>query len=77
MLIYSPSKYYTPETEADRNNALSPIVMRALRARGICTEEERMRFLHPDKSILRDPFLLHDMDKAAERIERAVDRFCR
>jgi len=79
MIIYSPSKYYTPETEADRNNRLSPIVMRALRARGICTEEERIRFMQPDFSLLRDPFLLPDMQKAADRIESAVmegERIC-
>lgn len=72
MIIYSPSKYYTPETEADRGNKLSPIVMRALRARGILTEEDRERFLHPDLSVLRDPFMLPDMQKAADRIEAAL-----
>ena len=73
MIIYSPSKYYTPETEADRNQAFLPIVMRALRARGITTEEERRRFMYPDISMLRDPFGLPDMDKAVARIETAVE----
>ena len=72
MIIYSPSKYYTPETEADRSNAFHPIVMRALRARGIVTEEERRRFMYPDVSMLRDPFELPDMQKAVDRIEEAV-----
>ena len=73
MIIYSPSRYYTPETEADRNQAFHPVVMRALRARGITTEEERLRFMYPDLSMLRDPFGLPDMDKAVARIERAVE----
>ncbi|MBO4562476.1 MAG: single-stranded-DNA-specific exonuclease RecJ [Clostridia bacterium] len=72
MIIYSPSKYYTPETEADRSAAFLPIVMRALRARGITTEEERTRFMYPDLSMLRDPFGLPDMRKAVDRIEEAV-----
>ncbi|MCR5612005.1 MAG: single-stranded-DNA-specific exonuclease RecJ [Clostridiales bacterium] len=73
MIIYSPSRYYTPETEADRNQAFLPIVMRALRARGIVTEEDRKRFMFPDISVLRDPYDLPNMDKAVERIEKAVE----
>ena len=72
MIIYSPSRYYTPETEADRSGAFHPIVMRALRARGIETEEERRSFMYPDLSMLRDPFELPDMQKAVDRIEEAV-----
>lgn len=72
MIIYSPSRYYTPETEADRAASFLPIVMRALRARGIKTEEERRRFMYPDLSMLRDPFDLPDMQKAVDRIEDAV-----
>ena len=72
MIIYSPSKYYTPEQEADRSGAFLPIVMRALRARGITTEEQRRRFMYPDLSMLRDPFGLPDMRKAVERIDEAV-----
>lgn len=72
MIVYSPSKYYTPETEADRSAAFLPIVMRALRARGIVTEEDRRRFMYPDNSMLRDPFSLPDMHEAVDRIEQAV-----
>ena len=72
MIIYSPSKFYTPETEADRNGRFAPLVMRALRARGIVTEEEQQRFMYPDLSLLRDPMGLPDMQKAVDRIERAL-----
>lgn len=72
MIIYSPSKYFTPETEADRSAAFLPIIMRALRARGIVTEEQRRAFMYPDLSMLRDPFTLPDMQKAVDRIEEAV-----
>lgn len=72
MIIYTPSKYYTPEIEADRSGPFHPIIMRALRARGILTEDERRRFMYPDISMLRDPFGLPDMQKAVDRIEKAV-----
>jgi single-stranded-DNA-specific exonuclease len=72
MIVYSPSKYYTPETEADRSAAFHPIVMRALRARGIVTEEERRRFMYPDLTMLRDPFGLPGMRDAVDRIEEAL-----
>lgn len=72
MIIYTPSKYYTPEIEADRNGPFHPIIMRALRARGILTEEDRNRFMYPDLSMFRDPFELPDMQKATDRIEKAV-----
>ncbi len=72
MIVYSPSKYFTQETEADRSADFLPIVMRALRARGITTEEERHRFMYPDLSMLRDPFGFPDMRKAVDRIEQAI-----
>ena len=72
MIVYTPSKYYTPEIEADRSAAFHPIVMRALRARGIVTEEERRRFMYPDLSMLRDPFGLPGMRAAVDRIEEAL-----
>lgn len=72
MIIYSPSKYYTQEMEADRTARFHPIVMRALRARNIITDDEIQRFMYPDLSILRDPFDLPNMQRAVDRIEEAV-----
>ena len=43
-----------------------------LRARGIHTEEEANRFLHPSLSDLHDPFLLSGMDRAIRLIRNAV-----
>ncbi len=40
--------------------------------RGIVTFEEARRFFRPQHSDLHDPFLMKDMDKAIERIEKAI-----
>ena len=40
--------------------------------RGIDTYDEVSRFFSPKLSDLHDPFLMKDMDKAVERVERAV-----
>ena len=44
-----------------------------LRARGVDTEEKARRFLYPDLSDLRDPFLLSGMEKAVRLIRNAVE----
>jgi single-stranded-DNA-specific exonuclease len=45
-----------------------------LAARGIGSPERAQRFLNPSMSFLCDPFLLPDMEKAALRILKAVQR---
>lgn len=44
-----------------------------LYARGIDTEEKLSRFLSPNVSDLRDPWLMKDMEKAVNRLEKAID----
>jgi single-stranded-DNA-specific exonuclease len=41
--------------------------------RGIKTSSEANTFFHPKLSDLHDPFLMKDMDKAVERIKKAID----
>jgi len=41
--------------------------------RGIKTFEEAKTFFRPDLNNLHDPFLMKDMDKAIERIQRAIE----
>src|SRR5680860_884331 len=41
--------------------------------RGIETFEEAKKFFRPSLEDLHDPFLMKDMDKAIERIERAIE----
>ncbi|MCQ9217274.1 DHH family phosphoesterase, partial [Streptococcus gallolyticus] len=43
--------------------------------RGIHSAEELHTFLQPSLEDLHDPYLLHDMDKAVERIRRAIEDY--
>ena len=51
-----------------------PLVGRVLAARGIADPDEAREFLRTDEGLLRDPFSLRDMDKAAGRLELALER---
>ncbi len=77
MVIYRKSKYYSEEREPQEQVVcgvrLSPLIMRALRARGAETPEEMARFLSPSVKHFHDPFLLNDMQKAVDRIRLALD----
>ena len=51
---------------------IPPVLANLLVQRGIETEEEAWQFFNPKLENLHDPFLMKDMDKAVERVERAV-----
>ena len=63
-----------PEKIAQLGKALQvePIIATLLVQRGIETFEQAKEFFRPELSQLHDPFLMKDMDKAVERIERAM-----
>jgi len=42
--------------------------------RGFSTEKEIENCLKPDASLLNDPFLMKDMDRAVSRVRKAIDR---
>ncbi len=52
--------------------SISPIISNLLINRGIREPEDAWRFLNPSLRNLHDPFLMKDMDKAIERILRAL-----
>ena len=60
MIIYQKSKYFSAEQAQDNLTGLSPLLVRALRARGAVTPEQIERFLHPSAEDFHDPFLLPD-----------------
>lgn len=41
--------------------------------RGICSYEQARVFFRPDLSMLHDPFLMKDMEKAVARVRKAID----
>ena len=51
---------------------ISPILANLLVQRGIDTVEKAEKFFRPSLADLHDPFLMKDMDRAVERVERAV-----
>lgn len=74
--------YGMPKSYALRNNipekidklfeAYSPLVRSLLYSRGIEDLESAESFLNPKYESLHDPFLLKDMDKATDRILKAI-----
>ncbi len=51
---------------------MSPVLTNLLVQRGIDTVEKAKKFFSPSLRDLHDPFLMKDMDRAVQRIERAV-----
>lgn len=51
---------------------LSPIIIKLLAQKGFTSQTEIEDFLKPTGKNIHDPFLLHDMDKAVERIQDAI-----
>ena len=52
--------------------ANSPAIAELLVQRGITTVEQAEHFFNPSLSDLHDPFLMQDMDKAVDRLNRAM-----
>ena len=48
------------------------LVSSVLASRGITTPEEAAAFLERDRDLPYSPFLMKDMDKAAQRVSRAL-----
>ena len=60
-------------TKIAKKAGLGPEVARLLFERGIQKQESLKKFLEPSLEDLHDPYLLHDMDKAVERIRQAIE----
>ena len=53
---------------------IPPLTAAVLCARGLDTPEKALRFLSTDVSLLHDPWMMKDMDKATARIRQALER---
>lgn len=58
--------------QLEKKLGIHPIFCRLLVQRGITTPEQVKQFFQPKLKQLHDPFLMKDMDKAVERLERAI-----
>ena len=61
-------------TKIAKKAGLGPEVARLLFERGIKDETGLKKFLEPSLEDLHDPYLLHDMEKAVERIRQAIEQ---
>ncbi|MCI1841604.1 single-stranded-DNA-specific exonuclease RecJ [Lactococcus cremoris] len=57
-----------------KKHKLDELTSRVLYQRGIHDESEIEKFLKPNLEDLHDPFLLHDMEKATQRILSAIEQ---
>jgi len=53
---------------------IAPIVAKILYTRGVRTKEEALGFLDVERLSFHSPFLMKDMDKAVERIKKALEK---
>src|SRR5574344_1639129 len=52
---------------------IDSVLANLLVQRNIVTSEQAKDFFRPDLSKLHDPFLMKDMDRAVERLEKAIE----
>lgn len=71
---FSPQVEDADFTKIAKSAGLSSEVACLLFQRGIKDENCLKKFLEPSLEDLHDPYLLHDMDKAVERIRLAIER---
>ena len=68
------ARWIFPEAGDPGIAGLPPAAARILWRRGLRDAASAARFLHPRLEDLHDPFLLRDMDRAADRIRTAIAR---
>ncbi len=72
-VLKGPAENETAENLSEAINVNSTLAS-LLVQRGVHTFDEARRFFRPSLDHLHDPFLMQDMDKAVERLERALDK---
>ena len=61
------------KSELSEKINISPEISQILKNRGIEDEKSAEIFMNPSLDYLRDPFLMKDMKKAVERIQKAIE----
>lgn len=77
MLVYH--KREAERVYFERPEDMPPLLHALLIQRGVASAAEAKAFLNPDESLLRDPMLLSDMEKAVSRLRAALakgERVC-
>lgn len=59
--------------KAAKKEGLDVLAAQILYERGVQTADALETFLHPSLDQLHDPYLLHDMDRAVDRIRQAIE----
>lgn len=80
-MSFKQNKKWIIASEHDQNQIdllskemnVSPLFIRLCMNRDLTTKEEIEHFMNPDETWFHDPFLLHDMEKAVERISSAIE----
>ena len=60
------------QQQLERELSISSAAARMLVVRGIQTADEARQFIRPSMDKLHDPFLMKDMDRAVERLHKAL-----
>lgn len=73
---YQWKKYPPVDSQAaaklKQETGLSDLLIKILLERGYDSPEKIKQFIQPDETSLADPNLMHDMDKACQRIQEAI-----
>ena len=70
-VIHTPPEETKIQELAKKLNC-HPVIANLLLQRGIVSAEQAQAFFNPSLNMLHDPFLMKDMDKAVERLHRAI-----
>lgn len=62
----------TKISELSKKLNCNPVIANLLLQRGIDNAEAAQAFFYPSLNMLHDPFLMKDMDKAVDRLDRAI-----
>ncbi|KRM96594.1 single-stranded-DNA-specific exonuclease [Liquorilactobacillus aquaticus DSM 21051] len=69
---FSSTDFGDDVKEISEKMNLNPLVVQLLTSEGFKSADQIKHFLSPDVTDLNDPFLMHDMQKAVERIQKAI-----